>query len=130
MLFYYAKLLDTLKGDCQVLGVVNPVVDSDFGDNGIFHQERSLSGVFNTFLNHWCVKKDKNIFLSLHLGSILFPEFRKYWRLTHIKNSIFNTTTKLKCRKLWYFGQTAKLKCQEIQKKNLKQLKCHENFLP
>ena len=50
------------EGRCQVLGVVNPVVDSDFDDNGIFHQERSLSGVFNTFLNHWCVKKDKNIF--------------------------------------------------------------------
>ena len=38
---------------------------------------------------------------------MLFAKFLKCWKLTHIKNSIFNTTTKLKCHKLKYFGLTA-----------------------
>ena len=55
------------------------------------------------------------MYLSLLLGFLLFPKFLKYWKLTHIKNLIFNGTGKLKCRELWYFGQAAKLKCREIQ---------------
>ena len=30
-------------------------------DEDIFESE-SFSGVFNTFVNQWCVKKDKNVF--------------------------------------------------------------------
>ena len=62
MRFYYAKLLDTPEEDRQVLGFVNPVVDSNDEDDDIFEPERSFSSVFNTFVNQWCVKKDKNVF--------------------------------------------------------------------
>ena len=41
---------------------INPVVDSDDEDDNIFQSERSFSAVFNTFVNQWCVKKDKNVF--------------------------------------------------------------------
>ena len=100
---------------CQVLGFANPVLDSDYEGNDILEPKRSYSGVFNTFVNQWRAKKTK-LYLSLHLGSILFPKFLKCWKLMHIKNSILNTNAKLKYQKLQYFGQTAKLKCLEIRK--------------
>ena len=40
---------------------INSVVDSD-KDNNIFEQERSFSGVFNTFVNQWYAEKNKNVF--------------------------------------------------------------------
>ena len=60
--FYNAKLLDTPEEDNQVLGFVSTGVDSDDEDDVIIKQERSFSGAFNTFVNYWYVKKDKNIF--------------------------------------------------------------------
>ena len=59
--FYCTKLLDTSEEDRHVSGFVNPVLDSGYEDDGIFETEKSFSGVFNTFVNHWCVKKDKNV---------------------------------------------------------------------
>ena len=53
---------------------------------------------FDTFVNQWCVKNDKNIF-KLAFRLFLPPKFLKFWELTHIKKSVFNTTAKLKCRK-------------------------------
>ena len=38
------------------------VVESDDEDDDIFEPERRFSGVFNIFVNHWCMKKDKNVF--------------------------------------------------------------------
>ena len=61
MRFYYTKLLDTSKEDCQLLEFINPVVDSDDEDDDIFEPERSFSGVFNAFVNQWYVKKVKNV---------------------------------------------------------------------
>ena len=71
------------------------------------------------------------MYLSLLLGFFLFPKFLKYWKLTHIKNFIFNTTAKFKCfLKLWYFGQTAKLKCHEIPKLfKINEIKVPRKFL-
>ena len=43
---------------CQVLGFINLVVDSDAKNDDIFEPKRSLSGAFNTSVNHICVKKD------------------------------------------------------------------------
>ena len=51
--------------------------------------------------------------LTLLLGFLLFPKFLKYWKLMQTKNLIFNTTAKLACHELCYFGQTTKLKCRE-----------------
>ena len=61
MRFYYTKLLDTSKEDCQLLEFINPVVDSDDEDDDIFEPERSFPGVFNAFVNQWYVKKVKNV---------------------------------------------------------------------
>ena len=35
---------------------VNPVVGSNDEDDEIFEPEKSFPGVFNTFVNYWCVK--------------------------------------------------------------------------
>ena len=66
--------------DREVLGFINPVLDSDDKDDNIFEPE-SFFGVFNTFVNQCCV--------SLHLGSMLFPKFMKCWKLTHLKKFNF-----------------------------------------
>ena len=42
------------------MGFVNPVLDLGYEDDDVLEPERSFSGAFNTFMNHWCVKKDKN----------------------------------------------------------------------
>ena len=52
-------LLDTAEEDRQVLGFVNPIVDSDDEDEGIFQPEKSFSGVFNFLVNQCCVKTIK-----------------------------------------------------------------------
>ena len=88
---------------------VNPAADSDYDDNNILVPGRSFSGVFNAFVNQWCFKKI--MYLGLHLGSMLSPKFLKSWKHMHIKNSIFNTTAKLKLlAQIIAFSQTAKLK--------------------
>ena len=81
-----------MEEDCQVLGLINHVVDSDAENHNIFEPESVFSGGFNSFLNQWGVK-------SMYLGSMLFPKFLKCSKLMHIQNSILNTTTKLKCHK-------------------------------
>ena len=73
--------------------------NSDDQNDDIFEPDRSFSGVFNTFVNHWSVKSDKNLF-NLALRLLFFPKFLKCWKLTYIKNTISNTTAKLKYRKL------------------------------
>ena len=55
------------------MGFINPVVDSDDKDDDIFEPERSFSGVFNIFMNQWCVKKDKNAY-KIALRFHAFPE--------------------------------------------------------
>ena len=51
-------------------------VDSHDEDDGILEQGRSFSGAFNTFMNHWYVKKDKNVF-KLAFRSHVFPKIHK-----------------------------------------------------
>ena len=82
--FFYGKLLDTPDEDHQVLGFVNPVVDPDDEDDNIFEPERRFSSAFNSFLNQWYIKKIK-MYLSLHLGSMPFPQFLKCGKIKHIK---------------------------------------------
>ena len=89
--FYYAKLLDMPEEDRQVLRFVDPVLDSNDEDGNIFEPERSFSCVFNTFVTQSCVKKDKNLFKAT-FRFLLFLKFLKCWKLTHMKNSSFNTT--------------------------------------
>ena len=60
--------------DRQVLKFINPVAEGD-EEGDIFEPERSFF-----------------VFLSLHLGSMLFPKFLKCWELTLLINLIFNTT--------------------------------------
>ena len=68
--------------------------NSDDENYDIFEPGRSFSGVFYTFLNQWCVKNDENVF-KLAFRLLIFPKFLKCWKLTHIKNLIFNTIAKL-----------------------------------
>ena len=44
---------------------------------------------------------------------MLFAKFPNYWKLTDIKNLIFNTTTKLECFELWYFWLGREIKMPE-----------------
>ena len=44
--FYYAKLIDTPEEHREVLGFINPVVDSDDQHGDIFEPERRFSLVF------------------------------------------------------------------------------------
>ena len=55
--FYNVKLLGTPEKDRQVLGFANLCADSDDEDKSIFEEKTSLSGAFNTFVNHCFVKK-------------------------------------------------------------------------
>ena len=43
------------------MGFINPVLESGYEDDGILEPQRSFSGVFETFVNQWYVKTDKNI---------------------------------------------------------------------
>ena len=36
--------------------------NSDGKNDAIFEPQKSFFGVFNTLLNQWCVKNDKNVF--------------------------------------------------------------------
>ena len=38
---------------------INSVLDSDYEDDDILELERSFSSRFNTFVNQWCVNKNK-----------------------------------------------------------------------
>ena len=40
-----------MQEDRQVLGLVNPVLDSDYEDDDTLETERRFSGIFNTFGN-------------------------------------------------------------------------------
>ena len=48
-----------MQEDRQVLGLVNPVLDSDYEDDDTLETERRFSGIFNTFGNRWRVRKMK-----------------------------------------------------------------------
>ena len=63
--------------------------------------EGSFSGVYNSFVNLWYVKNDKNVFLFAFM-LLAFPKLLKCWKTTHLKHSIFNTTEKLKWCRLKY----------------------------
>ena len=52
-------LLDTAEEDRQVLGFVNPIVDSDDEDEGIFQPEKSFCRVFNFLVNQCCIEMIK-----------------------------------------------------------------------
>ena len=86
--FYHEKLLDTPGKDRQVLGFVNPVVDSDDEDDDIFEPERRFSGAFNSFANQWYVKKDKNAF-KLAFRFHAFPAVPILWENQAHKKFIF-----------------------------------------
>ena len=55
------------------MGFINLIVDWDDEDDNIFEPERRFSGVFNTFVNQSCVKKNKNLF-KLAFRFDAFPE--------------------------------------------------------
>ena len=70
------------------MGFVNPVVDSDDEDDNIFEPERSFSGIFNTFVNQWYVKKDKNEF-KLAFKFHAFSTILEIWETqTHKKFNV------------------------------------------
>ena len=71
--------------------------NSDDENDNIFESERSFSGVFNTFVK-WCVKNDKNVFNLAYIPT--FSEIPEMLETHAQKKSMFNTTAKLKCRKL------------------------------
>ena len=48
----------------------------DHENDDIFESERGFSGVFNSFMNQWCLKNDKNVF-KLVSRFLLFPKFLK-----------------------------------------------------
>ena len=94
----------------------------------IFEPKRSFSGVFNSFVNQWCIKINKNVF-NLAFRLLLFPKFLKCWKFTHIKKNNFHHCRKTKISQIifWSNGEikmpqnvvtrlTAKLNCCEIQK--------------
>ena len=96
------------------MGFANPVVDSDDKDDDIFKPGRRFSDVFDTFVNKVCTKKDGNVF-KFAFRFLAFPEIPEILE-THI-NKKFNLQHIRKiapCRKLWYFGKTAKSKCCEM----------------
>ena len=68
------------KEDHQVLdlGFINPILDSDNKAGSTFKPERSF------------------LYLSLHLGFVLFPIFLKSWKLTHVQNFKFQHNCKTK----------------------------------
>ena len=104
MRFYYAKLLDTPEEDHQVLGFVNPVLDSDDDDN-IFEPER------------WCVKKDKNVF-KLAFWFHAFWKFLRCSKLKHIKKFNFQCYRKTKMLQIIVFWSNRKIKMPQNCSKN------------
>ena len=44
------------------MGFINPVVESDDSDDYIFERERSVSVVFDTLMNQWCINRGKHLF--------------------------------------------------------------------
>ena len=98
--------------DLQVLGFINPVVVSDSMKTTIFLNHKEIFLVVLILLSLVCKMRWKSIQTCIHV-QCFFPEFLKYWKLTHIKKSVFSTAAKLNCCKLYYFGQTLKLKCRK-----------------
>ena len=75
------KFLDTTDEYRQVL-VFLPVLLSDDEDDNIFELERNFSDVFDTFVNEYCIKKDKNEFKFLFRFHN-FPKISKMFE-THV----------------------------------------------
>ena len=149
--FYCAKLLDTSEEDHQVSEFVNPVVDSDDEDDYIFEPERRFSGVFNTFVNQWCVKNDKNAFKPVFRFHA-FPEilkmlethehekfnFQQYCETKMLQTIVFSSNRKIKMPRNVLFRRSRKkqnaaklrnyLKIPRNQ--NAAKIPCRQNFLP
>ena len=129
--FYYTKLLDTTEQDHQVLGFINPVVDSDDEDDNMFEPERGFSGVFNSFVNQWCVKKYTNVF-KLELRFHAFPEILEMLETdAHVKFN-FQHPHETKMLQTIVFWSTREIKMpgnSKTTKKNPAKLKCCESLL-
>ena len=81
------------------MGFINPVVESDDSDDYIFERERSVSVVFDTLMNQWCINRGKHLFKF----ACKFHAFSKILEMLETdihKSSIFNTTAKIKCHRL------------------------------
>ena len=50
------------------------------------------------------------MYLSLHLGSMLFPKFLKYWKLTHIKKFNFQHYHETKISQIIVFLSSGEIK--------------------
>ena len=50
------------------------VLDSDYENDDSLESERSFSVIFNTFVNQWCVKKDKNVIAFMFHAFPKIPE--------------------------------------------------------
>ena len=94
-LFYYRRKIE--KGR-QVLVFRKPVVDSEMMKMTILLKQKEI--FLFLILCELVVCKKIKTYLNFRLGSMLFPKLLEFCKFTHIKNSVFSTTTKQKCRKL------------------------------
>ena len=73
------------------MGFINLAVHSDDEDDNILELEKAFFGIFNTFVNQWCVKKDKNVF-KLAFRFHAFPQIPEMLETDTHKN-IYSTLT-------------------------------------
>ena len=101
------KFLDTPEEDCQVLGFVNPVVESDDEDDDIFEPERNYSDVFTTFVSK---EKIKMCFKFVFISSQVFTEFPKMLEIHSHKKFIFQHCREIKVSRNIVFRSNREIK--------------------
>ena len=92
---------------------MNPFVHSNDEDDDIFKPGRSFSGVFNIFVNQWCVKKDKNVF-KLAFRFHAFLNFFEMLETSAHKKFNFEHYHKTKMSQILVFWSNRGIKCPEV----------------
>ena len=69
--------------------------------------KRSFSGVFNIYVNQWCVKHDENLFTCISAPT--FPKIREIF-VTHAKKCNFKHSCKTKMLQIIVFWSNHKIK--------------------
>ena len=130
------------------MGFVNPVLDLGYEDDDVSEPERSFSGAFNTFVNHWCVKKDKNalkLTFRFHAFSkipeMLETHAHKKLNFQHYRKTkiiAFQSNREIKMPRKIEFRLNSEIKIPRKSKLVIKiqhnqndaKNSCHENFFP
>ena len=113
---------------------INPVVSSIF-----FEPDRSFSGAFITFVNHWWLKKDKNVF-KLAFKCRAFSEITEMLETDAHKKHNFQYYCENKMSQIIVFWSNCEIKMpqnvvfklnREIRKlfKKFAKSRCRENFM-